>query len=211
MLRIYQQYSNGNVFFNLVETSRSDAVNHVLRGQVDLAFAVRTSVDSKDIPWNRESSRLTGYTIDSKQSYIAVGPSSVFYNRKSVSMSDLTDCLQIALDMEEEAKQSYWLERSKYNGFNNNRIIFVNSVAACATMLLETDAISFCSHWTRGCYADKTIRIIPIIDSNCRYDLIMLYRKGEALTFAEADFAAAVFRKFGKAVPAYIAQFCSTP
>ncbi len=206
VLDVYKKHCDGNVFFNLVETDRSNVVEHILKGTVDLGIVVRTSMDMKDLIWDKEAHRLDINIIDSNQIYVAIGPENPLWNRSGINIEELSPFLHIAMDMEEEAKQSFWLEQGQYK-MNNNRIIYVNSTNACETFLLNTDAISFCSYWTKGCFKDPNIHIIPVEGNDCKQDLILIHRKGEALSEAEYDFVSAMYSRLGKDIPDHLKHY----
>ncbi len=207
VLDIYKQHCQGNVFFNVVETDRSNVVDHILRGAVDLGIVVRTSMDMKDMIWDKEAHRLDIDIVDISQIHVALGPKNPFWNRSTIKLEELSPFLHIAMDMEEEAKQSFWLENGQYSGFNNNRIVYVNTVAASEKFLLETEAISYCSYWTKECFKDSNIHIVPVEGNDCRQDLLLIRRKGEALSRAEYDFVSAIYSRLGKTMPEHFAHY----
>ena len=117
--------------------------------------------------WSKESARLEFEVLDRGQYYLCVGPKSKFYGRSSVQYGEVKDCLQIALDMEESAKQDLYFDNALLWDGVQERMIFFNTVAGCEHFLLGSDAVLFVSKWTVRCFANPLIRTIPVeLESN---------------------------------------------
>lgn len=199
-------HDSQNLHYNLVETDRNDVVQQVLDGHVDLGLTVRASIDAKNFLWNTEAKRLEVYVIDTAPVFLAVGPDSPLYDRDTVSGEEILPCMQVALDMESQAKQAVHFDAT-YTHFNKSRIIFCNTVSACEHFLLNTDAVSFVSPWTGGCYKDPRIRIIPVSTLDYCNELLWVKRIGEPLSDTESFFISGVYRHLGKQLPPALAQY----
>ncbi len=200
-LETYANNKDRNLCFNLTESDRNEVVRHVLDGKADVCFAIRSSVDEKDILWNSESKKLDVSVIDKGGVFIAVGPKSPLWKQKSVGIDELEHCTQAALDMEDHAKQVLWT----YKTFNNDRLIFFNSVSACEHFLMNTDGYAYISPWTGGCFKASGIHIIPV-EYQAFNELIWIKRVGEPLSETEAFFLDCVYRHLGKTTPAEIQE-----
>lgn len=205
-LEAYKLNNGNNLYYNLIETERNDVVQQILDGQADIGFSVRTSEDSKNFLWSSEARKLDIHTLDKDIVHVAVGPMSPFWDRESISMDEIDSTMQLALDMEEQAKQIFWADYNYYSCLNNNKIIFMNTASACEYFLLNTDAFSFVSPWTAKCYKDPRIKVIPISEEKYMDELIWIKRAGEPLGPTEAFFLDKVYNHLGKKTPAEISE-----
>ena len=201
MLQTYEQCSDHRIHFNLIETDRSDVVQQILDGNADIGFLVRNDADAKSLLWNKEAGRLELEVLDRGSYYICVGPRSKFYDRESVGYGEVHNGLQIALDMEESAKQDLYFDNALLRDGIMEKMIFFNTVTGCEHFLLNSDALSFVSKWTQGCFKDPRIRTIPVqLDENLPTggvnELLMVRRAGEELNETERLFVKYVRERF---------------
>ena len=201
-VKTYLQNQDSRIHFNLVETDRNDVTRQVLSGNVDLGLLVRNQADAKTFLVNAEAKRLSVNVISRSGVYAAVGPYSLFYNRKSISVEETAVCPQVVLDMEEQATQSLYFDNPDAY-FNTEKIIFVNSIAACERFLIQSDMLLFIAKWAEGCFKDPRIRIIPVVDEKNpkQFDevneLLWIKRAGEPLYFTEYQFLQLLYQRFG--------------
>ena len=193
MLKTYERFTDQRIHFNLIETDRSDVVQQVLDGNADLGFFVRNDADAKSMIWRKEASRLEFQVLDQGNYYICVGPKSKFYSRERVQYGEVSDCMQIALDMEESAKQDLYFDNALLRDGIQEKRIFFNTVSACEYFLLNSDVVLFASKWTTGCFEHSQIHTIPVeLDSNLPTEgineLILVKRAGEQMTETERVF-----------------------
>ena len=193
MLQTYERFSDHRIHFNLIETDRSDVVQQVLDGTADIGFLVSNDADAKSLPWNKESGRLEIEILDRGTYYICVGPKSGFYERERVEYREISDGLQIALDMEESAKQDLYFDNALLRDGAKEKMIFFNTVAGCEHFLLNSDALLFVSKWTVGCFKNPQIRTIPVqldeqLPTEGINELLMVKRAGEELNETERVF-----------------------
>jgi len=127
-------------------------------------------------------------------------------------MDEVLQFPQIALDMENQAKEAFWLDQSRYEYFGNRRIIFCNTIGACEHFLLSTDAVAFTSAWTKGCFRDCSIQIIPVEDTADSQELLWLKPASEPLSPLEHFFLRRLYITLAKPVPAYLnSEFPAEP
>lgn len=201
--KTYLQNQDKRIHYNLVETDRNDVTRQVLNGYVDLGLLVRNKSDAKTFLVNSQAKRLSIHSIERTGVYAAVGPYSPFYRRKSISYREAASCPQLVLDMESQAKQNLYFDNIN-NYFNTDAIIFVNSIAACESILLQSDLLLFVAKWAGGCFKDSRIRVIPISDENGDLleddvnELLWIKRTGEPLSITEHQFLRLLYRHFGK-------------
>lgn len=200
----YSLCKDENLFFNLVETERNDVVRQVLDGHVDLGLVVRTHEDEKDFFLNREGKRLETHVIDTGGCSIAVGPGCPLYGRERVRMEEALKFPQVALDMENQAKEAFWMDQSRYEYFGNRHIIFCNTIGACENFLMHSDAVAFTSAWTGGCFRGSEIQIIPVEGSADIQQLLWLKLASEPLSPMEQRFLRQIYETLGKPVPEYL-------
>lgn len=201
LLKTYEVFEAQSVHFSLIETDRSDVVQQVLDGNADIGFFVRNDADAKSMIWNKEAGRLETYVLDRGNYYICVGPKSKFYDREIVSYGEVKDCLQLALDMEESAKQDLYFDNALLRDGVREKMIFFNTVSACEHFLLNSDAVLFVSKWTIGCFGHSEIRTIPVaLESSFPIgginELLMVKRAGEQLNGTERTFLDVVRKRF---------------
>ena len=201
LLKTYEKFENQSVHFSLIETDRSDVVQQVLDGNADIGFFVRNDADAKSMIWNKEAGRLEFHVLDQGNYYICVGPKSEFYDRESVGYGEVKDCLQLALDMEESAKQDLYFDNALLRDGGREKMIFFNTVSGCEHFLLNSDAVLFVSKWTVGCFGNPAIRTIPVsLESNLPTgginELLMVKRAGEQLNETERVFLEIVRGRF---------------
>jgi len=60
---------------------------------VDIGFAIRTTLDMKELLWEQEAHRLNITVVDRADCYIAVGPLSPLWSRESVRFEELSSSL----------------------------------------------------------------------------------------------------------------------
>ncbi len=201
LLKTYEQFADSSVHFSLIETDRSDVVQQVLDGNADIGFFVRNDADAKSMLWNREAGRLQMQVLDSGSYYICVGPKSRFYDRDWVSYGEINDCLQLALDMEESAKQALYFDNALLRDGIQEKMIFFNTAAGCEHFLLNSEAVLFVSKWVLGCFKSPEIRMIPVQLDNSQQagainELVMVTRGGEQLNETEKVFVERVKERF---------------
>jgi hypothetical protein len=143
--------------------------------------------------WRKEASRLEFQVLDQGGYYICVGPKSEFYDRERVRYGEVKECMQIALDMEESAKQDLYFDNALLRDGIQEKRIFFNTVSACEYFLLNSDVVLFVSKWTVGCFDHSQIRTIPVeLDSNLPTEgineLIFVKRAGEQMNETERVF-----------------------
>ena len=203
LLKTYEKFENQSVHFSLIETDRSDVVQQVLDGNADIGFFVRNDADAKSMIWNKEAGRLEFHVLDQGNYYICVGPKSEFYDRESVQYGEVKDCMQIALDMEESAKQDLYFDNALLRDGIQEKRIFFNTVSACEYFLLNSDVVLFASKWTVGCFNNLQIRTIPVelesdLPSEGINELILVKRAGEQMNETERVFVESVRERFKK-------------
>lgn len=201
LLKTYETFSDRSIHFSLIETDRSDVVQQVLDGNADIGFFVRNDADAKSMIWNKEAARLEVQVLDRGTYYICVGPKSGFYERKSVLYGELRDCFQIALDMEESAKQDLYFDNALLRDGIQEKLIFFNTVSGCEHFLLHTEAVLFVSKWTMGCFENPLIRTIPVelerdLPTGGMNELMLVKREGEQLNETEQVFVRFVMERF---------------
>lgn len=202
--KTYLQNQDNRIHFNLVETDRNDVTRQVLSGNVDLGLLVRNQADAKTFLVNAEAKRLSVNIISRSGIYAAIGPYSPFYTRKSISVEETAACPQVVLDMEAQATQNLYFDNPD-TYFNTEKIIFVNSIAACERFLIQSDMLLFVAKWAEGCFKDPRIRIVPVTDGkntdqyNDVNELLWIKRAGEPLNFTEYQFLQLLYHRFGKA------------
>lgn len=202
--KTYLQNQDNRIHFNLVETDRNDVTRQVLSGNVDLGLLVRNQADAKTFLVNAEAKRLSVNVISRSGIYAAIGPYSPFYTRKSISVEETAACPQVVLDMEAQATQNLYFDNPD-TYFNTEKIIFVNSIAACERFLIQSDMLLFVAKWAEGCFKDPRIRIVPVTDgkNTDQHDdvneLLWIKRAGEPLNFTEYQFLQLLYHRFGKA------------
>ena len=201
MLQTYEAFADHRIHFNLIETDRSDVVQQVLDGNADLGFFVRNDADAKSMIWHKEAGRLEFEVLDRGSYSICVGPNSEFYERASVHYGELKNCFQIALDMEESAKQDLYFDNALLRDGVQEKMIFFNTVSGCEHFLLQTEAVLFVSKWTVGCFENPRIRTIPVelehdLPTEGINELILVKRAGEQMNETEQVFVEAVRERF---------------
>ena len=201
LLKTYEVFAEQSVHFSLIETDRSDVVQQVLDGNADIGFCVRNDADAKSMIWNKEAGRLETQVLDRGSYYICVGPKSEFYDREIVSYGEVKDCLQLALDMEESAKQDLYFDNALLRDGVREKMIFFNTVSGCEHFLLNSDAVLFVSKWTIGCFGHPEIRTIPVaLESSFPIggvnELLLVKRAGEQLNETERTFLDVVRNRF---------------
>ena len=201
MLKTYEKFADGSVHFSLIETDRSDVVQQVLDGNADIGFLVRNDADAKSLLWNKEAGRLEIEVLDRGTYYICVGPKSRFYKRTTVEYEEVHEGLQIALDMEESAKQDLYFDNALLRDGAVEKMVFFNTVAGCEHFLLNSDALLFVSKWTIGCFKNPQIRTIPVqlnesLPTGGINELLMVRRAGEELNETERMFVEYVRTRF---------------
>ena len=139
--------------------------------------------------------------LDRGTYYVCVGPKSRFYDRTTVEYDEAHDGLQIALDMEESAKQDLYFDNALLRDGAMEKMIFFNTVSGCEHFLLNSDALLFVSKWTIGCFKNPHIRTIPVqLNDNLPTDgineLLMVRRAGEELNETERMFVEYVRARF---------------
>lgn len=203
-LRTYLQNQDRILHYNLVETDRNDVARQLLDGKVDLGLLVRSNFDAKTYLWYAESKRLNIHVLARSGVFLAVGPFSPYYHRRSITYQEAEQCLHVVLDMEEAATQNLFVDNA-HNHFNMNRIIFFNSVGACEHFLLKTDAVMFVARWAVGCFRDRRIRTIPVVSEDSENstinELLWIKRAGEPLTPTELQFLKHLYLHFNKQFP----------
>ena len=197
----YVSAEDQKMFLDLVETDRYNVVRQVADGASDIGIAVRTGADIRDFLWSGAADRLEVHVLQTGGCYAAVGPMSPFYQKKSIHISETANCLHAGLDMEPRAKQALWADGRLYGHFNHEKIVFFNTAAATAYFLSNTDAISFTSAWTSGCYSGTSIRVIPVVGEDFHQELIWFKRRGEPLGPAGVRFMDLVYRYFSLPIP----------
>lgn len=201
--RTYLQNQDKRIHYNLIETDRNDVTRQVLGGDADLGLLVRNSADAKTFLVNAKSQRLSVHPIDHSGVYAAIGPYSPFYDRKSITILEAQSCAQIVLDMETQAKQNLYFDNTD-TFFNTDRIIFVNSIAACERFLVQSDMLLFVNKWAEGCFKDSRIQVVAVMGpdgqpySENTNELLWIKRSGEPLNFTEYQFLQLLYRRFGK-------------
>lgn len=205
LLATYSLNEGKRIHYNMVETDRNDVTRQVLNGNADLGLIVRSSSDAKTFLWHTDVKRLNMHVIDTAGVYACIGPSSPFYARSSITFSEVEHCPQVVLDMEAQAKRDLYFDNMNHH-FNVNKIIFFNTVSACEHFLLTTDALSFVSPWTRGCFRSPLIHTLPIVSdaanpSTPKNELLWLKRAGEPLNTTELQFLQLLYRHFNKELP----------
>lgn len=207
LLKTYQLNQDKRLHYNLVETDRSSVARLLLSGAVDLGLFVRSSVDAKTLLWNTEAKRLDMFLLDESCPYVCVGPKSPFYERESVTLSEAEESFQVMLDMESQAAQGLYLGVTRSH-FNSEKLIFVNSIAACERFLQKTDALLFAAKWALGAFRYSKIRSLPVtLDSRSEpipnNELVLIKRAGEPLNFTEKQFVELLYQHVGKPVPVF--------
>ena len=198
VLKTYLQNQERSLHYNLVETDRNDVTRMVLDGKADIGLLVRSSTDAKSYLWNTEAKRLSIHSLDAAGVYVCLGPYSPYYHRKSLRFSEVEQCPQVVLDMEEAATQGLFVD-NKDNHFNMDKAIFFNSVSACEKFLLETEAVLYIAKWATGCFRDPRIRVLPVPEaSDSESELIWIKRRGDPLTPTETQFLQHLYQYFGK-------------
>lgn len=201
--RTYLQNQDKRIHYNLIETDRSDVTRQVLNGNADLGLLVRNESDAKSFLVNAKSPRLSVHPIDHSGIHAAVGPYSPFYNRRQITILEAQSCAQIVLDMESQAKQNLYFDNTD-TFFNTDRIIFVNSIAACEQFLTQSDMLLFVAKWAKGCFKDPRIRVISVTTpdgqpySEHTNELLWIKRSGEPLNATECLFLQLLYQHFGK-------------
>ena len=201
LLKTYEAFSDHRIHFSLIETDRSDVVQQVLDGNADIGFFVRNDADAKSMIWHKEAGRLEFQVLDQGNYYICVGPKSKFYEHESVRYGEVKDCMQIALDMEESAKQDLYFDNELLRDGIQEQMIFFNTVSGCEHFLLNSDAVLFASKWTVGCFANPLVRTIPVeVESDLPTEgineLILVTRAGEQMNETERVFVELVMERF---------------
>jgi len=200
--KTYLKNQDMQIHYNLVETDRNDVTRQVLNGNVDLGLLVRNESDAKTFMVNAESKRLSVHSIGRSGVYVAIGPHSPYYNRKSITIQETVTCSQIVLDMEAQAKQNLCFDNPSTH-YNTNQIIFVNSIASCERFLVHSAMLMFIAKWAEGCFKDSRIRVIPVVDPEGKSldevnELLWIKRIGEPLNFTEYEFLELLYQHFGK-------------
>lgn len=206
-LEVYAGESLSNIHFNIAETDRADVVQQVLDRRADLGLFVRNRADAKNFLWNVEAKRLEQYVLDSTEPCVCVGPQSPYYDRAAITLDEAQRSAVIALDMEEQAKQSLYFDNVCAH-YNEKQIVFVNTVNACEYFLMHTDALAYLSEWAVDCFQNPTLRILRVIPdetepdlSGVMNDLLWIKRAGELLTPTERQFIQRLYAHFGQKVP----------
>lgn len=206
ILKTYLQNQGRSLHYNLVETDRNDVTRMVLDGKADIGLFVRSGADAKGCLWNMESKRLSLHSLATAGVYVCVGPYSPYYDRKTMLFSEAEQCPQLVLDMEESATQDLFID-NKDNHFNMDKVIFFNSVTACETLLLETDAVLYIAKWAIGCFRDPRIRVLQVLESHdMQSELVWIKRRGDPLTPTELQFLQHLYQYFGTPVPAELEE-----
>ncbi|MCI8417135.1 MAG: LysR family transcriptional regulator [Lachnospiraceae bacterium] len=201
VLRLYGENESRKVHYNVVEADRNEVTRLVLDGAVDLGLLVRSSADAKMFLWHKEARRLDMQLIERAGIYACVGPSSPYCERSEISFSEAEICPHVGLDMEAQAKENLYFD-NQLNHYNTRQIVFFNTVSACESFLLHTDALAYVSKWTLGCFKDSRIHKLRVkVDEKepMRYnDLLWIKRAGEPLNATEEQFLKHVYEYFGK-------------
>lgn len=206
-LKTYLMNQDKEIHYNLVETDRSEVIRLVLNGDVDLGILVRSSSDAKTFLWHTEAKQLDIQTVDRSGIHACVGPKSPFYHRDSINFSEAQTCLHVVLDMEAEVKRDLYFG-SMQNHFNLNKLIFFNTVSACESFLLKTDALLFVSKWTMGCFKSSKIHTFQVMPDRANdqppvNELLWLKRAGEPLNLTELQFLHHLYHYFDKPYPEF--------
>ena len=189
------------LFFNLIEADRAEVVRQVLAGETDLGLIVQSSDDPKYNLYTVEAKHLDVFEIDCGGAYIACGPKCPLYERESVEIDEALTMGQVALDMEAQAKEAFRSNREIYRFFRGGRMIFCNTVSAAEYCLQQSAAVCFVSPWTRGCFQNPEIRILPVNGTEGANHLLWLRRAGEALSRTELRFLKLLYDFLRKPLP----------
>ena len=205
LLKTYQDNAVKLLHYNLVEAGRSDIIQFVLNGQVDLGLLVRSHSDAKSFLWHTEARRLDIRVLDSAEIYAAVGPKSPFYHRRSITAEEACSRLQLLLDMETQAKQSLYFDYFN-TAINREHTIFFNTCSACEAFLMETDSVLYVSKWTLGSFHNPAIHTVPVTHDEGPYalgpnELLLIRRAGEPLNTTERQFLEYLYAYLGKEMP----------
>lgn len=204
-LQTYLANRDKSVHYNLIEADRNEVTRQVLDGEADLGLLVRSATDAKAFLWYTEARRLDIYLLDQAGVYAMVGSHSPFYDRKEITFVDAEHCMNIALDMESQAKQDLYFDNSEPH-FNAHQMIFVNTIGACEHLLLHTDALLYVSKWTIGCFRNPALHVLRVVPAPggsepLPNELLWIKRSGELLNQTELQFLRLLYRRFGKALP----------
>lgn len=190
-LEIYQKNKDWDVHYGLMEMDRKKVIESVLKGENDIGVFVHSNWDPKPFLTGDELQQLEMHVLDRADVYLAVGPKSPLYDKKTVTFQESEKYLHILLDMEAQARQAAYFEQTVAN-FSRNKTIFFNTMRACEYFLMETDAILFIAKWAMGCIKNSGIRFIRVKEDNeqiKRYtELVWIKRKIVPLNATEQEF-----------------------
>ena len=207
LIRIYWQYAEHAMHFNILETDRGGVTRAVLNGSANLGILVRSSVDSKGFIRDTESKYLETYVIDSAPTNVCVGPKSPYYDREAISVQEAENSSMIIIDMESEAKRDLYFNVQESH-FNEEKTIFVNTASVCREFLRKTDVLLYASKWICGFFRDTDIHVLPIIQDGQKTfptnELVLLKRKGTPLSAPEKQFIHHLYGLFNKQEPSSI-------
>lgn len=200
LLKVYEDNWDKKLHYVLVETDRNDVTRKVLDGDVNLGLVVRNGGDGKSFLWATREKHLDIQMIDKDDVFACVGPNSPYYMRSSITFSEAMQSPGIVLDTEKSGRQSLFFDNTN-SFFNQNKIVFFNSIAACEHFLLETDSLLYIAKWAAGCFKDRRIHTLKIEmeDEGKPFppnELLLIKRKGSPLNATEECFCNQIAQLF---------------
>lgn len=208
--KVWQKNMDRDIHYILIETNRADVVDRVLSRDADLGLLVGNALDGKSVPWKLEAGQLEMFLLEKMPVYACVGPNSPLYGQSFITFAQARDYPSLVLDMGMSEQKSCCIDNRDEN-FNKDRIVFVNTSAACQYFLLHTDAVLYISKWTRGCFSDRRIRVLPVRGDeengapSCN-ELFLIKRAGEYLSRTEEQFAGELREYFGNASDCFLRE-----
>jgi DNA-binding transcriptional LysR family regulator len=192
---IYEKHKNESFHFNIMELNRSDVIQAVLKGDVNIGLIVRSRSDSKHFNGLIEEKNLEWHKVDTSEVYVSMGPLSPFYNMSSVRFDDIENSFHIALDMERDAIRDLHINYTTH--LDENKIAFFNTIQACIAFLLKTPAMLYTPKWVPGFFENTEVHTAKVIDSGTVNELVWLKRKNERLSNIEKQFIDDLYGMFG--------------
>lgn len=163
LLKCYGSSGDKTIHFNVVECNRSDVLNAVLRGDVNLGTFVQSSSDSRSFTGLLDEKKLEAHFVAQSGVYVCCGPKSLLYSHEgdTVPASLAQEQNHIVLDMEDEAIQSLYFGTSAHS-YNMERMVFFNTITACTRFLLKTAACLYAPYWVLGFFKNTRIKTFQV-------------------------------------------------
>lgn len=191
LFNVYSQYDKKSIHLDFFETDRGRVIDAVLDDTANIGLLVLTGLDSKAFHKQARTKEIEIHVLAKSNIFLNVGPKSTFYNRTSISYTEMKNSNAILLDAEESIKLGLTLGEE----MENSPVIpsfFCNTISACRYFLEKTDMHLCTPKWVIEAFNGTEIRSIPITScteySYPQNELIWIKRTFKPLNKIELKF-----------------------